>query len=141
MSDRPANLQDAFLNHQRRTGAPVTLYLVKGVRLQGQLSGFDSYSLLLKRHGDEQLVYKQAISTILAAATEAPDEDASRAHDRQGDFLHRLEGKPVKIFLVNGIGLEGILLDYDNYALLIETREGLQLAFKHAISTVAAAGS
>lgn len=63
-SDRQ-NLQDAFLNHVRKTKVPVTIFLINGVKLQGVITWFDNFCVLLKGEGrPPQLVYKHAISTI-----------------------------------------------------------------------------
>ena len=59
------NLQDAFLNHVRKTKVPVTVFLINGVKLQGVITWFDNYSMLLKRDGHIQLIYKHAVSTIM----------------------------------------------------------------------------
>ncbi len=59
------NLQDTFLNHVRRAKVPVTIFLINGVKLQGVISWFDNFCVLLKRDGQAQLVYKHAISTIM----------------------------------------------------------------------------
>ena len=67
-SGKPANLQDQFLNHLRRDKTPVTMFLVKGVKLQGIVTWFDNFSILLRRDGQSQLVYKHAISTIMPGA-------------------------------------------------------------------------
>lgn len=64
-SDNKTNLQDVFLNHLRKTKAPVTLFLVNGVKLQGIVTWFDNFSVLLKRDSHSQLVYKHAISTVM----------------------------------------------------------------------------
>ena len=61
------NLQDAFLNLLRKNKTPVTMFLVKGVKLQGIVTWFDNFSILLRRDGQSQLVYKHAISTIMPA--------------------------------------------------------------------------
>ena len=62
---KQANLQDAFLNLLRKHKTPVTMFLVKGVKLQGIVTWFDNFSILLRRDGQSQLVYKHAISTIM----------------------------------------------------------------------------
>src|SRR5215208_8501255 len=67
MSARPLSLQDHFLNSIRRGKLPVTIFLVKGVKLQGVVTWFDAFSLLLRREGASQLVYKHSISTIMPA--------------------------------------------------------------------------
>ena len=64
MADKVNNLQDMFLNGLRRTKTPVTMFLVKGVKLQGIITWFDNFSVLLRRDGQAQLIYKHAISTV-----------------------------------------------------------------------------
>ena len=65
--DKGQNLQDIFLNQIRKQHISVTIFLVNGVKLQGVVTWFDSYSILLKREGHIQLVYKHAVSTIMPA--------------------------------------------------------------------------
>jgi host factor-I protein len=65
MASAQSNLQDTFLNSVRKSKNPVTLFLVNGVKLQGVITWFDSFSVLLRREGTVQLVYKHAISTIM----------------------------------------------------------------------------
>lgn len=65
MSDKTNNLQDVFLNHLRKNKNPVTLFLVNGVKLQGIITWFDNFSVLLRRDAHSQLVYKHAISTVM----------------------------------------------------------------------------
>ena len=59
------NLQDVFLNHVRKQKIPVTVFLVNGVKLQGIITWFDNFCMLLRRDGHSQLVYKHAISTVM----------------------------------------------------------------------------
>ena len=59
------NLQDTFLNSVRKTKTPLTIFLVNGVKLQGIVTWFDNFCVLLRRDGQVQLVYKHAISTIM----------------------------------------------------------------------------
>ena len=59
------NLQDVFLNKVRKDKVMVTVFLVNGVKLQGIITWFDNFSLLLRREGISQLVYKHAISTVM----------------------------------------------------------------------------
>ena len=65
MASSQSNLQDSFLNAVRKTKNPVTLFLVNGVKLQGVITWFDNFSVLLRREGTVQLVYKHAISTVM----------------------------------------------------------------------------
>lgn len=67
MADKANNLQDVFLNTVRKTKTPVTMFLVNGVKLQGIITWFDNFSVLLRRDGQSQLVYKHAISTVMPA--------------------------------------------------------------------------
>src|SRR5687767_1281988 len=67
MAAKSLSLQDHFLNSVRRAKLPVTIFLVKGVKLQGAITWFDAFSLLLRREGASQLVYKHSISTIMPA--------------------------------------------------------------------------
>lgn len=64
MSDKQ-NLQDVFLNAVRKTKTPLTVFLVNGVKLQGVITWFDNFCVLLRRDGHSQLVYKHAISTVM----------------------------------------------------------------------------
>ena len=65
MSSDRQNLQDAFLNQVRKEKNSVTVFLINGVKLQGVITWFDNFCILLRRDGQSQLVYKHAISTIM----------------------------------------------------------------------------
>ena len=65
MTDKKQNLQDTFLNHVRKGKVPVTIFLVNGVKLQGAVTWFDNFCILLKRDAQVQLVYKHAVSTVM----------------------------------------------------------------------------
>ena len=65
MSEKKQSLQDKFLNQVRKEKIPVTIFLVNGVKLQGVVTWFDNFCVLLKRDSQSQLVYKHAISTIM----------------------------------------------------------------------------
>ncbi len=64
-AERTPSLQDAFLNNVRKNKIPLTIFLVNGVKLQGIVTWFDNFCVLLRRDGHSQLVYKHAISTIM----------------------------------------------------------------------------
>lgn len=66
-TDKLQNLQDVFLNHVRKHKTPLTIFLVNGVKLQGVITWFDNFCVLLRRDGHSQLVYKHAISTVMPA--------------------------------------------------------------------------
>ena len=80
-TEKSQNVQDVFLNHVRKSKTPVTVFLVNGVKLQGIITWFDNFSMLLRRDGHTQLVYKHAISTVMPGAPiqlfEAPKEGAA----------------------------------------------------------------
>ena len=65
--DKIQNVQDVFLNYVRKNKTSVTVFLVNGVKLQGVISSFDNFSMLLRRDGHVQLVYKHAVSTVMPA--------------------------------------------------------------------------
>jgi len=66
-AEKSQNVQDVFLNHIRKNKVPVTIFLVNGVKLQGIVTWFDNFSVLLRRDAHSQLVYKHAISTVMPA--------------------------------------------------------------------------
>ena len=74
--DKQQNLQDVFLNQMRKQHEAVTVFLINGVKLQGIITWFDNYSMLLKRDGHIQLVYKHAISTIMPTTPINLEDDA-----------------------------------------------------------------
>ena len=80
-TEKSQNVQDVFLNHVRKSKTPVTVFLVNGVKLQGIITWFDNFSMLLRRDGHTQLVYKHAISTVMPGAPiqlfEGPKECAA----------------------------------------------------------------
>ena len=142
------NLQDLFLNQLRREKAPVTMFLVKGVKLQGIVTWFDNFSILLRRDGQSQLVYKHAISTIMPTAPfdlakldyEAPTKGKRQLQDV---FLASVKDAAVQVtmFLVNGVMLQGRIANYDLFCVLLEREGYVQLAYKHAVSTVQPLGA
>jgi host factor-I protein len=80
--ERPQNLQDAFLNHVRKHKIPLTVFLVNGVKLQGIVSWFDNFCVLLRRDAHSQLVYKHAISTIMPSAPVQLYDPAEEAQEK-----------------------------------------------------------
>ena len=140
---KPANLQDQFLNHLRREKTPVTMFLVKGVKLQGIVTWFDNFSILLRRDGQSQLVYKHAISTIMPsvpvdAGLFGGGEGGRKQRLLQDIFLSRVRDAEVHVtmFLVNGVMLQGRIAAYDLFCMLLEREGFVQLAYKHAVSTI-----
>jgi len=139
------NLQDLFLNQLRKNKTPVTMFLVKGVKLQGIVTWFDNFSILLRRDGQSQLVYKHAISTIMPSQPLAlepfvgnGEEKGRKSRLLQDIFLSSVRDStvPVTMFLVNGVMLQGRVASYDLFCMLLEREGYVQLAYKHAISTI-----
>ena len=143
------NLQDLFLNLLRKGKVPVTMFLVKGVKLQGIVTWFDNFSILLRRDGQSQLVYKHAISTImpsqplpLAPFLGATEDNGKKPRLLQDIFLSSVRDAavPVTMFLVNGVMLQGRVAAYDLFCMMLEREGYVQLAYKHAVSTIQPAG-
>lgn len=67
MTKGQVSLQDTFLNQVRKEGIPVTVYLVNGVQLRGNVRGFDNFTVVLESEGRQMMVYKHAISTVSPA--------------------------------------------------------------------------
>jgi host factor-I protein len=69
-SNKPAqNIQDSFLNTARKERTSITIYLLSGVKLTGRIRSFDKYSVVLEASGQEQLIFKHAISTVVMGRT------------------------------------------------------------------------
>jgi host factor-I protein len=141
MAARSLSLQDHFLNSVRRAKLPVTIFLVKGVKLQGVITWFDAFSLLLRREGSSQLVYKHAISTIMPPEPPpdfVPTTSEGAKPQLQDLFLGAAarEHERMTLFLVNGVMLQGSVTGFDQFSLVLERGGQLQLVYKHAISTL-----
>lgn len=138
------NLQDQFLNLLRKNKIPVTMFLVKGVKLQGIVTWFDNFSILLRRDGQSQLVYKHAVSTIMpsvpidARQFGSATEGGKKVRLLQDVFLASVRSAEVQVtmFLVNGVMLQGRVAAYDLFCMLLEREGYVQLAYKHAVSTI-----
>ena len=75
MNAKGQTLQDPFLNALRKEHVPVSIYLVNGIKLQGQVDSFDQYVILLK-NTVTQMVYKHAISTVVPARPVSLQQDS-----------------------------------------------------------------
>ncbi|NJM49987.1 MAG: RNA chaperone Hfq [Sphingomonadales bacterium] len=149
MTDKNNGLQDLFLNSLRKSKTPITMFLVKGVKLQGVVTWFDNFSVLLRRDGQVQLVYKHSISTIMPSTSPDPEpfqDMMNRAKHKPGllqdVFLYAMSDRreSVTTFLVNGVMLQGAIVAYDLFSVLLERDGTSQLVYKHAISTIQPAG-
>ena len=151
MPSKSLSLQDHFLNSLRRTKTPVTIFLVKGVKLTGVITWFDAFSLLLRREGVPQLIYKHAMSTILPADTPTDIELAKFRGDDleegratlQDLFLAAAirERAAMTVFLVNGVMLQGEVVAFNRFSMLLGRGDQVQLVYKHAVSTMQPATS
>jgi host factor-I protein len=144
MADKSLSLQDQFLNGIRRSKSPATVFLVKGVKLQGVITWFDAFSLLLRRESSSQLIYKHAISTIMPVRPPAitiqdfvTAPTAGKA-SLQDVFLaaSARDRAPMTLFLVNGVMLQGHVAGFDQFCVMLERDDQVQLVYKHAISTL-----
>jgi len=143
MAPRSLSLQDQFLNSLRRAKLPVTIFLVKGVKLQGVITWFDAFSLLLRRDGSSQLVYKHSISTIMPAdlppdftASASPAEGPKAGLQDQFLAAAARDSERMTLFLINGVMLQGSVTGFDQFSLVLERGGQIQLVYKHAISTL-----
>ncbi len=146
MAERAMSLQDQFLNSVRKEKIPVTIFLMKGVKLQGVITWFDAFSMLLRRDGTAQLLYKHAVSTIVPMdvppGLSGPPPLDERKASLQDIFLNAAHGQqePMTLFLVNGVMLQGAVAGYDQFSVLLERSGQVQMVYKHAISTLQPAG-
>jgi host factor-I protein len=141
MTGKPLSLQDSFLNSARRSKVPLTIFLVKGVKLQGVITWFDTFSILLRREGKLQLVYKHSISTIVSPQPlETRDVHGAEGPRKslQDLFLSAAarEQQDMAVFLVNGVMLQGKVTAHGQFCMLLERGNQVQLVYKHAVSTV-----
>ncbi|PRO65157.1 RNA chaperone Hfq [Alkalicoccus urumqiensis] len=79
MKQQPVNIQDQFLNQLRKENIPVTVFLLNGFQLRGQVKSFDNFTVVLDTDGKQQLVYKHAISTF------SPQRNVQLQQERQGN--------------------------------------------------------
>jgi host factor-I protein len=142
MAERHLSLQDLFLNSARRSKTPLTIFLLKGVKLQGVITWFDPFSLLLRREGTSQLVYKHSVSTVMpgepidVAAIEQAQFATGKGLQEQFLSAAAREKEPMTLFLVNGVMLQGAVIAHDQFSLLLGRGPQVQLVYKHAISTL-----
>ena len=100
MDSKPAqNIQDTFLNTVRKDKSPNTISLVSGVKLTGKIRSFDKYSVLLENNAQEQLIFKHAISTVVAGRSAShgdarPGTDVVREQRAPGSVTATPEATP-----------------------------------------------
>jgi len=102
-SNKPAqNIQDSFLNTARKERMNITIYLLSGVKLAGRIRSFDKYSVVLEANGQEQLIFKHAISTVVMARPAAHG-----AHLAHAETKPAASSTPAAISTVGASGTEG----------------------------------
>ncbi|MBA4249537.1 MAG: RNA chaperone Hfq [Candidatus Puniceispirillum sp.] len=87
-SEKPVNVQDVFLNHVRKNKNSLTIFLINGVKLQGVVTWFDQATILLRREGHSQLVYKHAISTIMPQGFMGLFDQGNSNHENNQNHNH-----------------------------------------------------
>ena len=75
----PSNVQDAFLNHVRREGLPVTVHMMDGTDVDGRIKQFDRFAVIVERDGRDQLVFKHAIAAIRVPPAAAGGDPPGRS--------------------------------------------------------------
>jgi len=105
-SSKPAqNIQDSFLNTARKERLSITIYLLSGVKLTGRIRSFDKYSVVLEANGQEQLIFKHAISTIVMGRTVA--HGAHLAHPEAKVAGGTAATSPAAVSAASASGTEG----------------------------------
>ena len=96
-SNKPAqNIQDSFLNTARKERVSITIYLLSGVKLTGRIRSFDKYSVVLEANGQEQLIFKHAISTVVTQKSSHSYASSAQAVG-QGAAAGSATGAPVQV--------------------------------------------
>lgn len=90
-TDKSQSVQDVFLNTLRKKKIPVTVFLSSGVKLQGTITSFDNFSLLLRRGPQVQLVYKHTIATVVPAASVVLQEEEGAESYAQSSMAMQIE--------------------------------------------------
>lgn len=93
MNNKGQLLQDPFLNALRKERVPVSIYLVNGIKLQGQVESFDQYVVLLRNAAVTQMVYKHAISTIVPSRSVSLNNNSNNNNNNQ-DYQKTPEHPP-----------------------------------------------
>lgn len=94
--EKSVNVQDAFLNHIRKNKTPLTVFLVNGVKLQGTITWFDTNTILLRREGHAQLIYKHAISTLMPHGPVSILDYQNNYHDRDERYTNQTDSLTAK---------------------------------------------
>lgn len=102
---KPINIQDQFLNQIRKENTYVTVFLLNGFQLRGQVKGFDNFTVLLESEGKQQLIYKHAISTFAPQKNVQLELQIDQKMPCQ-DMRKGCRGFPAAIFNMNPLLLQ-----------------------------------
>ena len=80
---KPVNIQDVFLNQARKENVPITVHLVNGFQIKGNVRGFDNFTVIIEGMGKQQMLYKHAISTITPAKPVKVSVDSSAPEEEE----------------------------------------------------------
>jgi host factor-I protein len=107
-SSKPAqNIQDSFLNTARKERLSITIYLLSGVKLTGRIRSFDKYSVVLEANGQEQLIFKHAISTVVMGRTMPHGAHAVHADAKPVSAPGAASAAPATASAASASGTEG----------------------------------
>ena len=138
------SLQSVFMNFLRKNKTQVILFLVKGIKIQGTITNFDNFSILLRYNGKHKFIYKHSISTIMLPLSYNNDVMLSDLETMQNKvilqdmFLDAVckSKEKIMMFLMNGVMLQGNIIAFDKFCILFQRSQQIQLVYKHAISTL-----
>jgi host factor-I protein len=106
-SNKPAqNIQDSFLNTARKERSSITIYLLSGVKLTGRIRSFDKYSVVLEANGQEQLIFKHAISTVVMGRI-VPSHVGHSVHTERAPAASATSAAPAPVTAVTAGASEG----------------------------------
>jgi host factor-I protein len=107
-SNKPAqNIQDSFLNTARKERLSITIYLLSGVKLTGRIRSFDKYSVVLEANGQEQLIFKHAISTVVMGRVAPSSHAPHPQHSDRAAAGAGASSAPTSISAASASGTEG----------------------------------
>ncbi len=107
-SNKPAqNIQDSFLNTARKERLSITIYLLSGVKLTGRIRSFDKYSVVLEANGQEQLIFKHAISTVVMGRMVAHGTHLTHPEPKTAAGAGTAVAPAVSAATASGTGSEG----------------------------------
>ena len=107
-SNKPAqNIQDSFLNTARKERLSITIYLLSGVKLTGRIRSFDKYSVVLEANGQEQLIFKHAISTVVMGRMAAHGTQLTHPETKPAAATGTAVAPAASAATASGTGTEG----------------------------------